>query len=158
MSVEMAEEQTIVFSRTPLARLISCTAVVASAALFFSYLAQGTDRISIVAVIALILLMIGTTLSALMQYGDHIYLGPDGLLYRNRFLPLLGRGGELIRWEEVVEVREIRHKILILLARDGRKLPVDAILGYPIARREILRRAPHAVISGTLRQEDRLET
>jgi len=31
---------------------------------------------------------------------------------------------------------------------------VDAILGYPIARYEILRRAPHAIVSGTLARDD----
>jgi len=31
---------------------------------------------------------------------------------------------------------------------------VDAILGYAIARHEILRRAPHAIVSGTLARDE----
>jgi hypothetical protein len=31
---------------------------------------------------------------------------------------------------------------------------VDAILGYAIARHEILRRAPQAILSGTLARDD----
>ena len=50
-----------------------------------------------------------------------------------------------------MEVREIRRKILVVLAEDGRRLLVDAIGGYQIARREIIRRARNAALSGTLR-------
>ncbi len=59
-----------------------------------------------------------------------------------------------MRWEDVVEVREIKRKVLILLSRDGRRVLVDAILGYAIARHEILRRAPHAIVSGTLARDE----
>jgi hypothetical protein len=44
--------------------------------------------------------------------------------------------------------------VLILFSRDGRRMLVDAILGYPIARNEILKRAPQAIFSGTLASED----
>jgi len=43
--------------------------------------------------------------------------------------------------------------VLILLSRDGRRMLVDAILGYAIARNEILKRTPHAVFTGTLARE-----
>lgn len=147
--------KTLVFDRTPVARLISCAAMFGSGALFFDYLSLGTERIRLIPLVGLVLLVIGTILSALMQYGDHIYVGPTGLLYENRWLPILGRGGRWLSWDEIVEVREVRRKILILLSGDGKRVLVDAIVGYAIARREILRRVPHAVISGTLTREDR---
>jgi len=59
-----------------------------------------------------------------------------------------------VPWEDIVEIREIKRKILVLLSRDGRRVLVDAILGYAIARNEILMRAPHAVLSGTLARDD----
>jgi hypothetical protein len=148
--------KTLVFDRTPLARLISCAATFGSAALFFDALSRYlNNRVSIIPVIGFALLFVGTLFSALLQYGDHIYLSPEGLLYENRWLPFIARRSRWLRWDDVVEVREVRRKILILLARDGRRMLVDAIAGYMIARREILRRAPHAVISGTLTREDR---
>jgi hypothetical protein len=48
----------------------------------------------------------------------------------------------------------VKQKVLILLSNDGQRMLVDAILGYAIARREILRRAPQAILSGTLARED----
>lgn len=148
------ERKTIVFDRTPLARLISCAAAFGSAALFFDYLSLPADRLNFFALGALGVLLVGSVLAALLQYGDHIYVAPEGLLYENRWLPI-GRGTGWMRWDEVVEIREIRRKVLVLLSADGRRLLVDAITGYAIARREILRRTPHAVISGTLTREDR---
>jgi hypothetical protein len=74
-------------------------------------------------------------------------------MYENRVLSWLGRRGRWMRWEDIIEVREIRRKVLILLSRDGRRMLIDAILGYAIARNEILKRAPHAVVSGTLAQD-----
>ena len=65
-----------------------------------------------------------------------------------------GKRGRWMRWEDIVEVREIKQKGLVLLSRDGRRMLVDAILGYPIARYEILRRAPQAIVSGTLARDD----
>jgi hypothetical protein len=59
-----------------------------------------------------------------------------------------------MRWEDIVEVREVKEKILILLSTDGRRMLVDAILGYAIARAEILRRAPQAIKSGTLAEDE----
>lgn len=144
----------LVFDRTPVARLISCAAAFGSTALLFEYLSRGSDEIQPLALVGLAILVAGTIVSAILQYGDHIYVGPSGLLYENRWLPILRRGTRL-EWDEVVEVREIRRKILILLSRDGRRILVDAIAGYAIARREILKRTPHAVISGTLTRDDR---
>lgn len=146
--------KTLVFDRTPVARLISCAAAFGSAALLFDYLSLPWDDISILGLIALFVLFVGTVIAAVIQYGDHIYLRPDGVLYQNRWLPRYGKGS-WVRWEEIVEVREVRRKILILLSADGRRLLVDAIAGYAIARSEILKRVPHAVISGTLTREDR---
>lgn len=146
----------LVFDRTPLARLISCAAAFGSLGLFFDSLAGYFNRTaSIFPVIGFAVLFVGTLFSALMQYGDHIYVAPQGVLYENRWLPFLNRDTRWLRWDEVVEVREVKRKILILLALDGRRVLVDAIAGYVIARREILRRTPHAVISGTLTKEDR---
>ncbi|HUO85053.1 MAG TPA: hypothetical protein VM534_08065 [Thermoanaerobaculia bacterium] len=144
---------TFVFDRTPVARLIACAAVFASAALVFGYLARGLENVRFLPLLALCLLFAGTVLSALLQYGDRIYVSPEGLLYDNRLLRFIR--GRWLRWDEVVEVREIRRRILVLLSRDGQRVLVDAITGYRIARREILRRTPHAVISGTLTRSDR---
>ena len=142
------------FNRTPVAQLISCAAVFGSAALLFKYLAQGANEIEILPFAGLILLFLGTLAAAVMQYGDHIYVSDDGVLYENRVLSLFGKRSRWLRWEDVVEVREIKQKVLILLSHDGRRVLVDAILGYAIARNEILRRAPHAIVSGTLARDE----
>ena len=104
--------------------------------------------------IGLILLFLGTLAAAIVQYGDHIYFSDDGVMYENRLLAWFGKRGRWMPWSDIVEIREIRRKVLILLSRDGRRMLVDAILGYPIARYEILRRAPHAIVSGTLARDD----
>ena|SRR5438132_10321858 len=150
----MASGRILKFDRTPVARLVSCAATFASAALFFDYLSRGTKEIEPLPIIGLLLLFFGTLAAAAMQYGDHIYVSDDGVLYENRLLSLFGKRGRWMRWEDVVEVREIKRKVLILLSADGRRVLVDAILGYPIARNEILRRAPHAIVSGTLARDD----
>jgi len=144
------EGKILKFSRNPVAQLISCAAVFGSLALVFQYLSQGLNEVEILPLSLLLLLVLGTVAAAIVQYGDHIYVGDDGVLYENRVLSLLGRRGQWMRWEDIVEVREIKRKVLILLSRDGRRVLVDAILGYAIARHEILRRAPHAIVSGTL--------
>ena len=142
------------FDRTPVARLVSCAAAFGSAALFFDYLARNAHDIEWFPVIGLLLLFFGTLAAAAIQYGDHIYVSDQGVLYENRLLSIFGKRGRWMRWEDVVEVREIKRKVLILLSHDGRRVLVDAILGYPIARNEILKRAPHAIISGTLARDD----
>ncbi|MGH9457898.1 MAG: hypothetical protein ACRD2J_09705 [Thermoanaerobaculia bacterium] len=152
---EALDAKTIVFDRTPMARLISCAAAFGAAALFFEYLSFPATERNVVVLAALAALSVGSVFAALLQYGDHIYLSPDGVLYENRWLRIGRRGGGWMRWDDVVEIREVRRKILVLLSADGRRVLVDSIAGYAIARREILRRAPHAVISGTLRREDR---
>lgn len=149
---DSGHDYTLVFDRTPIARLISCVAVFGSAAIFFEYISSGDTSVVTATILALV--VVGTILSALMQYGDHIYIAPQGCLYRNRLLPIMGRA-HAMRWDEIVEIREVRRKILVLLSADGRRLLVDAIADYATARREILRRAPHAVMSGTLKKEDR---
>ncbi len=138
---------TLVFDRTPLARLVSCTAAFGSAGILLAYLASGD--VAWYSVTGLALLFLGTVASALMQYGDEIVLDRDGVRYHNRLLPFPGSGTSF-RWDEVVEIREIRRRILVLFAADGRRLLVDAIAGYAMARREIVRRAPEAELSGTL--------
>ena len=145
--------QILKFDRTPVARLISCAASFASAALVFDYLSKGEKEIEALPMAGLILLFLGTLAAAVLQYGDHIYLSDDGLMYENWVLRRFGRRGRWMRWDDVVEVREVKGKVLILLSRDGRRMLVDAILGYAIARNEILRRAPHAIFSGTLARE-----
>jgi hypothetical protein len=142
------------FDRTPVARLISCAASFASAALLFDYLSKGEKEIELLPVIGLILLVLGTLAAAAVQYGDHIYVSDDGVMYENWVLRRFGKRGRWMRWEDVVEVREIKEKVLILFSRDGRRLLVDAILGYAIARNEIVRRATDAVFSGTLARQD----
>ena len=149
------ETQTILkFDRPPVQRLISCAAAFGSAALFFTYLADHATNPRPFPVIGLILLFLGTLAAAIIQYGDHIYFSDQGVMYENKLLSLLGKHGRWMRWEDIVEIREVREKVLILLSRDGRRLLVDAILGYAIARAEILRRAPQAIVSGTLARDD----
>jgi hypothetical protein len=142
--------QILVFDRSPVSRLISCAAAFASAALFFTYLAQSADDIQFWPVVGLVVLFLGTLAAMVQQYGDHIYFSEMGVMYENKLLSWLGRRGSWMRWEDIIEIREVKEKILILLSRDGRRVLVDAILGYAIARAEILRRAPQAVLSGTL--------
>jgi hypothetical protein len=142
------------FDRSPVARLISCAASFGSAALVFDYLSKGEKEIEALPMAGLILLFIGTLAAAVLQYGDHIYLSDDGLMYENWVLKHLGRRGRWMRWEDVIEIREIKQKVLILFSRDGRRMLVDAILGYAIAKHEILKRAPQAIMSGTLAREE----
>ena len=141
------------FNRSPVAQLASCAAVFGSAALLFQYMSHGWNEVELLPFSGLILFFLGTLAAAAMQYGDHIYVSDDGVLYENRVLSLFGKQSRWLRWEDVVEVREIKQKVLILLSADGRRVLVDAILGYPIARHEILRRASHAIFSGTLASE-----
>jgi hypothetical protein len=150
----MAQGRILKFNRTPVAQLVSCAASFGSAALLFQYLSQGWSEVEVLPFAGLILLFLGTLAAAAVQYGDHIYVSDDGVLYENRLLSLFGRRSSWLRWEDVVEVREIKRKVLILLSADGRRVLVDAILGYPIARNEILRRAPHAIFSGTLARDE----
>ena len=142
------------FDRSPVARLISCAASFGSAALVFDYLSKGEKEIEALPMAGLLLLFVGTLAAAVLQYGDHIYLSDDGLMYENWVLKHLGRRGRWMRWEDVVEIREIKQKVLILFSRDGRRMLVDAILGYAIAKHEILKRAPQAIMSGTLAREE----
>jgi hypothetical protein len=150
----MTESEVLVFERPPVQRILSVSAVCASLALVFHYLAKSSDDIDILGFSGLVLLFLGTLAAAIVQYGDHIYCSDAGVMYENRLLRMLGRPGRWMLWEDIVEIREIKEKVLILLSRDGRRLLVDAIVGYAFARAEILRRAPHAILSGTLARED----
>lgn len=150
----MKEQTVLVFERPPVQRIFSCAAAFGSAAIFFMYLAEHPNDYEALPMIGLILLFLGTVAAAVVQYGDHIYFSEIGVKYENRLLKLFGKRWEWMRWEDIVEVREVREKILILLSRDGRRMLVDAILGYAIARAEILRRAPQAIKSGTLARDD----
>lgn len=149
------DRRVLVFDRTPVARLVSCAAVFGSAALLFQYLAQPPAEIETLPLLGFVALVLGTFAAAVVQYGDHIYFSDHGVMYENRLLTWFGRRGRWMRWEDIVEIREIRRKVLILLSHDGRRMLVDAILGYAIARAEIVRRAPQAILSGTLAPEDR---
>jgi hypothetical protein len=150
----MQEEQLLVFERPPVSRIFSCAAAFGSAALVFTYLAEHPNNFELLPLMLLVLLFLGTVAAAVVQYGDHIYLGTEGVKYENRLLKLFGKRWDWMRWEDIVEVREVKQKVLILLSRDGRRMLVDAILGYAIARSEILRRAPQAILSGTLARDD----
>lgn len=150
-----SSETTLVFDRAPLGKVISCAAVFASGALLFSYLSKEPSELRFLPILGLTALLAGTILAALVQYGDRIYLGPHGMMSRNKFLGAFGKADMWISWKEVVEITEVRRKILILFDEQGTRFIVDAIAGYPLARREILRRSPHAVISGTLDRSDR---
>jgi len=141
------------FDRTPVARLISCAATFGSAALVFDYLSHGMNEFELLPFLVLVLLFLGTLAAAFVQYGDHIFVSDIGVMYENAVLSLFGKRGRWMKWEDIVEVREIKEKVLILLSRDGRRMLVDAILGYAIARNEILKRTPHAVFTGTLARE-----
>ena len=144
----------LVFERPPVARIVSCAASFGSAAIFFMYLADHPHDFKLLPMVGLVLFFLATVAAAVLQYGDHIYFSEIGVKYENRVLSLFGKRGRWMRWEDIVEVREVKEKVLILLSRDGRRMLVDAILGYAIARAEILRRAPQAVLSGTLARED----
>lgn len=146
----MSTNQILVFERPPVPRLISCAASFASAALFFRYLADNANDLRLLPMAGLVLLFLGTIAAMILQYGDHIYFSDVGVMYENRMLKWFGKRGRWMRWEDIIEIREVKQKVLILLSRDGRRMLVDAILGYAIARAEILRRAPQAVLSGTL--------
>ena len=150
----MNDETLLVFERPPVSRIISTAAVFGSAAIFFMYLAEHPTDYRPLPMFGLILLFLGTVVAMVLQYGDHIYFSDIGVKYENRLLSLFGKHGHWMRWEDIVEVREVKQKILILLSRDGRRMLVDAILGYAIARAEILRRAPQAIKSGTLARDD----
>lgn len=150
----MKDENLLVFERPPVSRIISTAAVFGSAAIFFLYLAEHPTDYELLPMLGLVLLFLGTVVAMVLQYGDHIYFSDFGVKYENRLLSLFGKRGQWMRWEDIVEVREVKQKILILLSRDGRRMLVDAILGYAIARAEILRRAPQAIKSGTLARDD----
>jgi hypothetical protein len=149
----MKDQNLLVFERPPVSRIISCAASFGSAAIFFLYLSEHPEDYEALPMIGLVLLFLGTVAAMVLQYGDHIYFSDIGVKYENRLLTLFGKRWDWMRWEDIVEVREVRQKILILLSRDGRRMLVDAILGYAIARAEILRRAPQAIKSGTLAPE-----
>jgi hypothetical protein len=151
----MTNSTILVFERPPVPRIVSCAASFGSAAIFFMYLSEHPTDYAFLPMAGLVLLFLGTVAAAVLQYGDHIYLSDVGVKYENRLLTWFGRRGDWMRWEDIVEVREVKDKILILLSRDGRRVLVDAILGYAIARAEILRRAPQAILSGTLARDDR---
>ncbi|HEX7706603.1 MAG TPA: hypothetical protein VF701_09115 [Thermoanaerobaculia bacterium] len=150
----MTDDRILIFERPPVSRIISVAAALSSAAIFFLYLAENPHDYKVLPIVALALLFLGTMAAAVIQYGDHIYLSEAGVKYENKLLKLLGRPGRWMRWEDIVEVREVRDRVLILLSRDGHRMLVDAILGYAIARSEILRRAPQAILSGTLVRDD----
>jgi hypothetical protein len=150
----MNNDTLLVFERPPVSRIISTAAVFGSAAIFFMYLAEHPTDYRPLPMFGLILLFLGTVVAMVLQYGDHIYFSETGVKYENRLLSLFGKRSDWMRWEDIVEVREVKQKILILLSRDGRRMLVDAILGYAIARAEILRRAPQAIKSGTLARDD----
>ena len=150
----MKDDKVLVFERPPVSRIVSCAAAFGSAAIFFQYLADHPTDYQPLPIIALILLFLGTLAAAVVQYGDHIYFSDIGVKYENALLKLFGRRGNWMRWEDIVEVREVKQKVLILLSSDGQRMLVDAILGYAIARAEILRRAPQAILSGTLARDD----
>jgi hypothetical protein len=150
----MNDNKLLVFERSPVTRIVSCAATFASASIFFMYLAANPDDYEVLVLAGLVLLFLATVAAAVLQYGDHIYFSEFGVKYENRLFSLFGKRGHWMRWEDIVEVREVKRKILILFSHDGRRMLVDAILGYAIARAEILRRAPQAVLSGTLASEE----
>ncbi|MGZ5445854.1 MAG: hypothetical protein ACXW5U_29080 [Thermoanaerobaculia bacterium] len=150
----MSDDNLLVFERPPVPRIFSCAAACGAAAIFFMYLAEHPNDYEVLPIIGLLLLFFGTVVAMIMQYGDHIYFSDLGLKYENRLLTWFGKRGDWMRWEDIVEVREVKERVLILLSRDGRRMLVDAILGYAIARHEILRRAPQAIKSGTLARDD----
>jgi hypothetical protein len=149
----MTDDKILIFERTPVQRIFSCAAAFASAALFFTYLSYHPYDYEALPIVGLVLLFLATVAAMILQYGDHIYFSELGVKYENRMLKVFGKHGHWMRWEDIVEIREVRKRVLILLSRDGRRVLVDAILGYAIARAEIVRRAPQAILSGTLAQE-----
>ncbi|MGN6184581.1 MAG: hypothetical protein ACTHQM_13110 [Thermoanaerobaculia bacterium] len=150
----MSEEKVQIFERPPVPKIFSVAATCASAAVFFMYLSEHPTDYEALPMILLLLLFLGTFGAAILQYGDHIYLSEEGVKYENRLFKVFGKQGQWMRWEDIIEVREVKERILILLSADGRRMLVDAIVGYAFARREILRRAPQAILSGTLARDD----
>ena len=150
----MNDDKVLRFERPPVSRIVSCAASFGSAAIFFMYLAEHPTDYELLPMLGLVLLFLGTLAAAVVQYGDHIYVSETGVKYENALLKLFGKRWNWMRWEDIVEVREVKQRVLILLSRDGRRMLVDAILGYAIARAEILRRAPQAILSGTLARDD----
>ena len=148
------KDDLLIFERPPVPRIFSCAAAFGSLAIVFMYLSEHPTDYEFLPMAALILLFLGTVAAAVMQYGDHIYFSPHGVKYENRLLTWFGKRGDWMRWEDIVEIGDVGKKELILLSRDGRRMLVDAILGYAIARHEILRRAPQAILSGTLARDD----
>lgn len=140
----------LVFDRSPVTRLFSCAAVFASAALVFNYIAQSAGDIDVLSLGFFLLIFLGTVAAAIFQYGDHIYFSDNGVMYENKVFSLFGRRGRWMRWEDIIEIRELRKNVLVLLSRDGQRMLIDAILGYAIARNEVLKRAPQAILSGEL--------
>src|SRR3954452_24377521 len=110
----MNEHELLVFERSPVTRLVSCAATFASASIFFMYLAANPDDYEILPMIGLILLFLGTVVAAILQYGDHIYFSEFGVKYENRLFKLFGKRGQWMRWEDIIEVREAKRKILII--------------------------------------------
>lgn len=156
MSASAQSEAILVFRRTAFARVISMAAALGSTGLLIDYLTLPAAERSVGFLLALSILATGSILAALVQHGDRIYVLPQGVLYLNRFLPRFGRGNRAMLWDDVIEIREIRRRVLVLFSRDARRMVVDAIAAYPVARKEILRHVPpNAVISGTLTREDR---
>jgi hypothetical protein len=150
----MDEENVLVFERPPVPRIFSCAAAFGSAAIPFAYIAEHPHDYETWPIVGFVLLFLGTVAAAIVQYGDHIYFSPTGVKYENAVLKLLGKRFEWMRWEDIVEVREVKERVLILASRDGRRMLVDAIVGYAIARAEILRRAPQAMLTGTLASKE----
>ncbi|HET7433572.1 MAG TPA: hypothetical protein VFN10_02545 [Thermoanaerobaculia bacterium] len=150
----MKQDNVLTFERPPVSRIISCAAAFGSAAIFFMYLAEHPTDYRFLPMFGLVLLFLGTVVAMMLQYGDRIHLSSEGVKYENRVLTLFGKEGRWMHWEDIVEVREVKKRVLILLSRDGRRVLVDAILGYAIARAEILRRAPQAILTGTLARDE----
>lgn len=150
----MKQENLLTFERPPVSRIISCAAAFGSAAIFFMYLAEHPTDYRILPMLGIVLLFLGTLVAMVLQYGDRIHFSDEGIKYENRVLTLFGKHGRWVRWEDIIEVREVKERVLILLSRDGRRVLVDAILGYAIARAEILRRAPQAMLTGTLARDE----
>src|SRR4051794_23408548 len=100
------------FDRTPVARLISCAATFASAALVFDYMSHGAKEIEPLTMTGLVLLFLCTLAAAVVQYGDHIYFSDVGVMYENRVLSWLGRAGRRLPWGDNVGIREIKGENL----------------------------------------------
>jgi hypothetical protein len=87
--------------------------------------------------------------NALGAWADRYTLGASGIEYRNRFLELFGARPRMVRWDEVVQVREHRSvrlgrlephpSAVFLILRSGRRVVLDSLADFDDVLRAVRR-------------------